>query len=331
LTSLLVTQHATATASAIGRAMIEVQSAASAVAAANTPKTGWDVTPDALANGFATLIGALLGALVAYTLQRRINRTTEENHERRAAAKEATDTRRADLIAAHHINFCLFQQINTILLIQKDYIYDVIDDPTRFISIPATQMFDENRFTFTIQDLQPLFKTPERRKQIHDLFLAQENYMSAVAAWNLRSQLHNREVQPKLGAADVPNGGMVSWAQIEAALGPVTFPSIINMTNGVQQAIQRAYNFIEKQSKEFVAYMKKEHPDEKFSFFETIDNFRITQTIKEIVSPGPPSNLYASTASAGYYNVNPSTVVGITPTMMKTSASMRAIGSINGH
>jgi hypothetical protein len=302
-TAVLVVQQAASAAASFSTTLAEVSTAASAVAAANAPKTWSEVTPDALANGFATLIGALLGALVAYFLTRKLNERTELRQEARAVAKEAADARRAELIAAHHINFSLVQQINTILLIQKDYIYPVLHQPTRFISIGATQPFDENRYTFVIKDLQPLFKSPESRQQIFNLFLAQENYTSTLAAWNLRSHLHRYEMQPKLAAAGFENGGITSWTAIEKALGQDTFFAILNMTNGVQVGIQRAFNYIEEASKKFIEFLRAEYPDEKFSSFDVKEDFRIREEIKEIVPPGPNLRPYASTIDAGFYKV----------------------------
>lgn len=309
-TAAFVVEQAASAAALFSKTLAEVSTAASAVASANAPKPWVDVTPDALANGFATLIGALLGALAAYFFTRRLNQRTEMRQEARAVAKEAADARRAELIAAHHVNFSLFQQINTILLIQKDYIYPVLDQPTRFISISATQPFDENRYTFTIKDLQPLFKSPESRQQIFNLFLAQENYVSTLAAWNLRSHLHRYEVQPKLAAAGVENGGITSWSAIEKALGQDTFFAILNMTNGVQVGIQRTFNHIEKASEKFIEFLRAEYPGEKFSTFDASENFRIHEEIKEIVPPVPNPRPYAPTIDAGFYKTS-ATIVSI--------------------
>jgi hypothetical protein len=66
-------------------------------------------TPDAFANGFSTLVGALVGAMLAYVLQRRFQRSLEH--------KDA-------LTAGHRLMFSLLQQINTIVLIQRDYVQE---------------------------------------------------------------------------------------------------------------------------------------------------------------------------------------------------------------
>ncbi len=303
-------------ATSFTKALAEVSTAASAVAAANAPKALSDVTPDALANGFATLIGGLLGALAAYFFTRKLNERTELRQEARALEKEAEDARRAELIGAHHINFSLLQQINTILLIQKDYIFAVIDQPTPFISISATQPFDESRYTFMIKDLQPLFKSPKSRQQIFSLFLAQENYMSVLAAWNLRSNLHRYEVQSKLVAAGVENGGVTSWTAIEKALGQETFFAILNMTNGVQVGLQRTFNHIEEAAKKFIDFLRAEYPGEKFSTFDASENFRIREEIKEIVPPGPNQRPYAPTLDAGFYKLSRTTILNVNPGVM---------------
>ena len=94
---------------------------------------------DAIANGFTTLIGALLGAMLAYMFQRLLLTKQEQ---------------KTALMSAHRTMFALLNQINTIVLIQRDYVFSELDNPWRFISIPATTPFDTNKDVLDITSVR---------------------------------------------------------------------------------------------------------------------------------------------------------------------------------
>lgn len=183
-------------------------------------------TPDAFANGAATLIGALLGALLAYAFQRRMQARVEE---------------RNALTSAHHLMFSLLQQINTIVLIQRDYVYEHLNTPVRFLSIPATPQFDVDKNLLKVPDLAFLLESKQGRAIMYDFWLAQENYVEALNQWNMRSALHFEKVQPKLAASVSPNGGTVTEASLQLVLGNHLFGTIVSSTNNCIEALSRAY------------------------------------------------------------------------------------------
>ncbi|MFN5939282.1 MAG: hypothetical protein ACK44C_02780, partial [Polaromonas sp.] len=129
-------------------------------AAASAPA----ITADAMANGFATLVGALLGAMLAYWFQVRVLRAQEH---------------KAALMSAHRTMFSLLQQINTIVLIQRDYVYPERKNRARFISIPATPPFDPAKNVLNISDLAFLLETGEGRAVLYEFYIAQENSVEA--------------------------------------------------------------------------------------------------------------------------------------------------------
>ena len=183
-------------------------------------------TPDALANGFATLVGALIGAMLAYALQRRFQKTLEH--------KQAHT-------AGHRLMFALLQQINTIVLIQRDYVYEHLPNPGRFISIPATPPYDTAKNVLQLPDLAFLIDTGEGRTILYDFYLAQENYIEALNQWTLRSALHHERVQPALAASKISNGGIITKEALQLVLGPLVFGSITNSTENCIEAFQRAF------------------------------------------------------------------------------------------
>ena len=52
------------------------------------------------------------------------------------------------MITAHRVAFCVFQQSDTNLKYQRDFVLEHIDDPNRFVSIPGQLYHDEASFTF---------------------------------------------------------------------------------------------------------------------------------------------------------------------------------------
>ncbi len=174
----------------------------------------------------ATLVGALLGAMLAYAFQRRMQARVEE---------------RNALTSAHRLMFALLQQINTIVLIQRDYVYEHLDNPGRFISIPATPKFDVGKNLLQVPDLGFLLDSKVGRMVMYDFWLAQENYVEAVNQWNMRSELHYQKVQAALAASVIPNGSVVTQGGIELVLGKHLFGSIVNSTENCLEALRRAY------------------------------------------------------------------------------------------
>ena len=132
-------------------------------------------TPDAFANGFATLIGALAGAMLAYLLQRRFQTRQERN---------------AAQLSAHRLMFSLLQQLNTIVLLQRDYVHPELGNRGRFIAIPASRQFDTNKNVLELTELTFLLEDSVSRQLLYDFYIAQENYVEALAQWNLRSSFH---------------------------------------------------------------------------------------------------------------------------------------------
>lgn len=215
-------------------------------------------TPDALANGFATLVGALIGAMLAYALQRRFQNTLDH---------------KSTHIAAHRLMFALLQQINSIVLIQRDYIYEQLSNPARFISIPATPPYDTAKNILQLPELAFLIDTNEGRAILYEFYLAQENYIEALNQWNLRSALHLEYVQPALAASKVPNGGIITKEVLEQeVLGVHIFGSIVNSTENCIVSLQRAFqklSAVKIKAREYLVTRFKSNDFTDFDFPET--------------------------------------------------------------
>ena len=235
----------------------------SAVSAADLAGALKPFTPDAFANGLATLIGALLGAMLAYVLQRRMQARVEE---------------RNAMTSAHRLMFALLQQINTIVLIQRDYVHEHLNNPGRFISIPATPKFDAGKNLLQVPDLGFLLESKAGRTVMYDFWLAQENYLEALNQWNMRSELHYEKVQPALAASIIPNNGMVTQGAIELVLGKHLFGTIVNSTDNCLETLRRAYEKLADVKTKARTYLVDRFKTTDFTDFDMPETYGLTPT-----------------------------------------------------
>jgi hypothetical protein len=226
-------------------------------AAENAPA----ITTDAIANGFATLIGALLGAMLAYWFQVRVLRAQEH---------------KAALMSAHRTMFSLLQQINTIMLIQRDYVHPELKNCARFISIPATPPFDPAKNVLNINDLAFLLETGEGRAVLYEFYIAQENYVEAINHWNLRSNVHAQQVQPALAAAGLGPGVPVTMEALEKAMGPLLFGTIVNATENALIALRRAFEKLVASKDKVRAYAVNQFKSDDFLDFDFPEKWGLT-------------------------------------------------------
>ena len=210
-------------------------------------------TADAVMNGSATLIGAFFGAMLAFLFQLLLNRKQE---------------RKAAQMSAHRMLFCLLQQMNTIMLIQKDFIAPHLNDPGRIISIPAIHEFDIEKNAFDFSDFSFMLESNESRMIMYDLYLAQESYIEALRSVNERSRMHREEVQPRLASAGIGNGSTITNGDVQRALGPLVFPSIVTTTDQVIDVLKSAFAKLTKSKKEFRAYVVKRFKTKDFTDFD---------------------------------------------------------------
>lgn len=210
-------------------------------------------TADAVMNGVTTLIGAFLGAMLAFLFQLCLNRRQDQ---------------KAALMSTHRILFCLLQQMNTILLVHKDYIFPHLNNPGRFISIPAIHEFDIEKNSFDFSTFSFMLESSESRAIMYDLYLAQESYIEALRALNERSRLHKEEVQPRLASAGIGNGSMITDEIVKLALGPLVFPTVVTSTNQVIDVMKSAFGKLAKSKNAFRAYAVKRFKTQDFTDFD---------------------------------------------------------------
>lgn len=238
-----------------------VTSASSPASAADLVALVKPFTPDAFANGFATLVGALFGAMLAYLLQRRLQQLQD---------------RKSELTSAHRLMFSLLQQVNTIVLIQRDYVFPELKSRGRFISIPATPPFDTKKNVLDLPELTFMLQDSEARKLLYDFYLAQENYVEALNQWNLRSAFHLERLQPTLAASGIPNGIEVTDEVMQKALGVQIYFHAINSTDNCILTLRRAFEKLSPLKKLIRAYLVRRFNTNDFTDFEFPETWGLT-------------------------------------------------------
>lgn len=239
---------------------------ASATSAADLAALLKPFTPDAFANGFATLIGALVGAMLAYVLQRKMQKAQEH---------------KADITAAHRLMFSLLQQINTIILIQKDYVYSQLKNRGRFISIPATPSFDTRKNVLELPELTFMLHDAEARSLLYDFYIAQENYIEALNQWNLRSSFHLERLQPAFAVSDIQNGTEVTDEMVRRALGDQVYFHAINSTDNCLLSLRRAFQKLAPLKSVIRAYLVRRFRTNDFTDFEFPETWGLEEHVSD--------------------------------------------------
>ncbi|MES2944169.1 MAG: hypothetical protein V4772_14970 [Pseudomonadota bacterium] len=173
-----------------------------------------------------TLLGTFVGAMLAFLAQ---------------IALRKKDERKAELLAAHRILFCLFQQLNTLVLFQREWVAPHKKSPVQFIEIPAASEFDLSKNLFDFTSFGFLLKSSGGRQIMYDLYLAQESYIETLRAINERSRMHRELLQPKLAGIGIGAGKPVSLQDLVEVLGPLVHGSMVNVTEQMLSSLQHAF------------------------------------------------------------------------------------------
>jgi hypothetical protein len=230
------------------------------------------ITPDAMANGVTTLIGSLIGAGVgamgAYYFQRLILKKQDEQ--------------KAEL-AAHRTMFAMLQQLNTIILIQRDHVFSELKNPARFLSIPALTPFDIEKNVLDMDTLAFLIDTGKGRGVLYDFYIAQENYIEALRAWNERSLMHRNELQPRLSSLGLESGTSTTREELRAMLGIMLFDSLVNATDNCIESLKRAFRMLSESNVDVRNYIVQRFKKDDFTKFDFPETYGLVDKLSDPV------------------------------------------------
>lgn len=218
------------------------------------------ITQDAVANGICTLLGAVVGGILAYKAQRWFQLSRDKE---------------LRLTAAHKMIFSIGTQINGIVLLQRDQVFPHLDDPLRFISIPAVPPRDMNDGVLDISELGFLLETHEGRLLLFDFNLAQQSYRHALQQVNLRSEIHINRLQPHLGDSVIKPGQSVTFDEVREDLGLFLYETMLNSTNNCIGSLKQAYRQLASVQESAIVFLKAHFPKQKFMKVKVQELYRL--------------------------------------------------------
>lgn len=182
-------------------------------------------------------------------------------------------------MAAHRLMFSLFQQLNTIVLIQRDNVFDELNKPGRFVSIPAMPPYDTKKNVLELRELDFLLQEAKARKLLYDFYIAQENYIEALNQWNLRSAFHLEQLQPALAASGIQNGGYITNDEIRKALGDRIYFHAISATDNCILTLQRAFEKLMPLKSSIHSYLVSRFQTSDFTNFDFPETWGLTEKV----------------------------------------------------
>jgi len=136
--------------------------------------------------------------------------------------------------------FCLVQQLNTILLVWDDHFRMHVENPGRFMNVPATTPFDLERHVVDVAKMTILLDCKAGRSVLYDLNIAQEAYREALYILNERSRVHRQELQPALEKSSL-NGQDVTNEMMMDELGERLMLTMIGLTDGCYTMMHKSF------------------------------------------------------------------------------------------
>jgi len=166
--------------------------------------------------------------------------------------------------------FTIFQQLNTLMLLQRDMIDPVRSDPFKFIAMEPVLTEQYNDLQFDFPSLSFILST--KHKQILlDLFIEQQRFRETIKVINYRSALHE-QVQPIIERTGIEEG--VDYPKealsitLAKALGPRLHKSIESATDQIIFHVDRTIVSIGEIKEKLVKTFKELYPEGDFLNFE---------------------------------------------------------------
>jgi len=236
--------------------------ASAAASAASASPLAVASTSDTWEKALLTLLGTFIGAMLAFLSQIALRRREE---------------RKAEQLAAHRILFCLFQQLNTIVLFQREWVAPRKNSPVQFIEIPAASEFELSKNLFDFGSFGFLLKSREGRQIMYDLYLGQESYVETLRGINERSRMHRELLQPKLAESGLGTGNPVSLQELAKLLGPLVHGTMVNSTAQMISQLQHAFEKLAAAKVAFRAFAVLYFKSTDFTEFDFPETYGLVQ------------------------------------------------------
>ncbi|MBP7480802.1 MAG: hypothetical protein KA785_10185 [Spirochaetaceae bacterium] len=197
-------------------------------------------------SSLSTLFAAFLGAWFAFKLQ--------NNHEKNVISEE-------NRTALNMIQVELMRKYNELLVIKKNFVSPIIDDPLYWMNIPSLSP-RERTDDINVSSLSFLVDSGEI-SVISEILIAMEMYNEIVKSVNIRSIVHKDELQPKYENIIRKYNGNLSLEILVKELSERTVGTLINATNGINELLPDAIAQFEKVVDLLYKAGKKKYPKRK--------------------------------------------------------------------
>ncbi len=203
----------------------------------------------------ATLIAAFFGAWFAYRLQDKA---------------KVREERASNISAANRVLFTVFQQINSLTLLQRDIIDPVRNHPMKFIAMQPVMPEQQEDIQFDFSSLGFLLNT-KHKQIVLDLFIEQQRFREAIKAISYRSALHIQQVQPSLERAGIQEGVDYTIEELGKVLGPRLYKTLQHATDQIIYYVDRTIASIDEVKGKMIKAFKELYPEGEFLNFELLE------------------------------------------------------------
>jgi hypothetical protein len=203
----------------------------------------------------ATLLAAFFGAWFAYRLQ-----------DKAKVRKE----RETNISAANRALFTVFQQVNSLKMLQRDMIDPVRNHPGKFIAMQPVLYEQHEELQFDFSSLGFLLNT-KHKQIVLDLFIEQQRFRAAIKAINYRSALHTHQIQPALELARIQEGVDYQAEEFAQALGPRLYKTLQRATDQIVYHVDRTVGSLDEVKGNMIKAFKELYPEVEFLNFELLE------------------------------------------------------------
>lgn len=202
-----------------------------------------------------TLLAAFLGAYFAFRFQNK---------------KEEEKKYQKNIEAANRAIFTLTRIINELEVLKRQAIDPFRDRDDKFLSMQPFLVPNYDDIKFDIESLIFLLDT-KSPNILGELVVEETRFHQAINTLNTRTELHRYQVQPKLEAAGLKQGGQYNMKDIERALGQRIFMQIQAATDDVIEHFDKTRKSSEELMDKFLQNLNKIIPQAKLILFDKKD------------------------------------------------------------
>jgi hypothetical protein len=226
------------------------------------PFFGLKFWSDLLSQGLAGMLGAVVGATVAFRYERRKSR--EELDDRRLREANELSERRA---AAGNLAIFTLAKIYSDLWNYRSQIIDPARNaPAPWHSLGAYNLTMTDGHKFDIPSIAFLFRSIDQTMPLR-LTIEEARFADVVTLISQRSKIHLEEVQPAIEAAGFIDS--LSPAEAEKACGPRVTRTMKGLTGQIIDLVDRGLVTAPELADQLGRVLVRELPDQRIIRFST--------------------------------------------------------------